>query len=370
MRRIDTAGARVPRVARSRSTDLLPQSVLPVAARLTSFLELYLFLSSHLHMSGSESGHNEADLQRLLDAHGQKFMELFDTSALTAKRKGSPGPGRASGKKRKTTPPKEDYEEWTGFGGSVADSNETVSEDAVSDSGEIAGTHNPPPRSFVRANFSSYGIVASSSRLPDIIVFSDSRAQSSAASASKAQMKAFMVGEPSFARNDHSYARSVMLSQSSKVSKLSKAVDVHEDNDEASSEDEADLYVHSNLLSVGGTFHDFRVLSSTNLQNDAILHRLVHTQLLSGSLEPDLDIKASKRRKALAGRVMEVAGQAKLGKGEGSVRATEHNKASKKVRDGMLAKQGERVKKSLEEVSRNWLMYHLSTNEPPGKRRR
>lgn len=76
----------------------------------------------------------------------------------------------------------------------------------------------------------------------------------------------------------------------------------------------------------------------------------MHTQLLSGSLDPDAAIKPSKRRKALAGRVLEVAGAAKLGKGERFVKEAERNKASKKVRDGMLTKQEERNKKALDEV--------------------
>lgn len=52
----------------------------------------------------------------------------------------------------------------------------------------------------------------------------------------------------------------------------------------------------------------------------------------------------------MAGRVLEIAGQAKLGKGESSVRFTERNKASKRVRDGMATKQKDRTQKVLEEV--------------------
>ncbi|KAJ7904431.1 hypothetical protein B0H14DRAFT_3079307 [Mycena olivaceomarginata] len=88
----------------------------------------------------------------------------------------------------------------------------------------------------------------------------------------------------------------------------------------------------------------------TNAQNDAILHRLVHTKLLSGSLSADLDMTPAHRRKALAGRVLELTGQAKLGKGEKSVREGERNKAAKRVRDGMLDKQKERQTQQLEEV--------------------
>lgn len=90
---------------------------------------------------------------------------------------------------------------------------------------------------------------------------------------------------------------------------------------------------------------------STNVQNDALLHRLIHTKLLSGSLNPELDLTSAQRKKALAGRVLEVSGRAKLGKGEGAVRNAERNKAAKRVRDGLLEKKKEREAKELEEVN-------------------
>lgn len=89
----------------------------------------------------------------------------------------------------------------------------------------------------------------------------------------------------------------------------------------------------------------------TNLQNDALLHRLVHTKILSGSLNNDLDLTPAQRRKALAGRVLEAAGKVKLGKGEKAVRSSERNRAAKHVRDGLLSKQKERNEKMLEEVN-------------------
>ena len=76
----------------------------------------------------------------------------------------------------------------------------------------------------------------------------------------------------------------------------------------------------------------------------------MHTKLLSGSLNAELDLTPSQRRKALAGRVLEAAGQVKLGKGETVVRAKERNKAAKHVRDGLIAKQKQRNEKTLEEV--------------------
>lgn len=77
----------------------------------------------------------------------------------------------------------------------------------------------------------------------------------------------------------------------------------------------------------------------------------MHTKLLSGSLNPDLDLTPAKRKKALAGRVLEAAGKAKLGKGEATVRQAERNRAAKHVRDGLQEKQRERQQKQLEEVS-------------------
>ena len=89
----------------------------------------------------------------------------------------------------------------------------------------------------------------------------------------------------------------------------------------------------------------------TNSQNDALLYKLVHTKLLSGSLNPELDLTPAQRRKALAGRVEELAGASKLGRGEKNVRLAERNKASKRVREGMQGKQKEREHQRLEEVS-------------------
>ena len=94
---------------------------------------------------------------------------------------------------------------------------------------------------------------------------------------------------------------------------------------------------------------------SNNAKNDALLHRLVHTKLLSGSLNPELNLTPAERRKALAGRVLELAGESKLGKGETSVRVAERNKAAKHVREGLVRKQHERETAQLEEVNMNCL---------------
>jgi predicted secreted protein len=76
----------------------------------------------------------------------------------------------------------------------------------------------------------------------------------------------------------------------------------------------------------------------------------VHTKLLSGSLNTELDLTPAQRRKALSGRILELAGDARLGRGEKSVREAERNKASKRVREGLVAKAKERQKAKLEEV--------------------
>jgi len=101
----------------------------------------------------------------------------------------------------------------------------------------------------------------------------------------------------------------------------------------------------------GPKTHFLPFLDRTNAQNDAILHKLVHTKLLSGSLTTELELTPSQRRKALAGRVLELTGEAKLGKGEKLVREAERNKASKRVRQGITNKQKERSKQELEEVT-------------------
>lgn len=106
-------------------------------------------------------------------------------------------------------------------------------------------------------------------------------------------------------------------------------------------------------------------LDRTNAQNDAILHKLVHTKLLSGSLSTELELTPSQRRKALAGRVLELTGKAKLGRGEKLVRDVEKNRASKRVREGITNKQKERSKQELEEVT---LSFHLEAMNLTGYR--
>lgn len=93
-----------------------------------------------------------------------------------------------------------------------------------------------------------------------------------------------------------------------------------------------------------------RIVTRTNAENDALLYRLLHTKLLSGSLNPDLKLSHAHREKVLSGRLMELSGNAKLGNGETLVRQAEHNKASQHIREGILRKKQERTQKQLEEV--------------------
>jgi hypothetical protein len=53
----------------------------------------------------------------------------------------------------------------------------------------------------------------------------------------------------------------------------------------------------------------------------------------------------------MEGRILELAGNSKLGLGEKVVRAQERDKASKRVREGLLEKQKQRREKMIQEVT-------------------
>ncbi|KAF8268242.1 hypothetical protein EI94DRAFT_1196244 [Lactarius quietus] len=76
----------------------------------------------------------------------------------------------------------------------------------------------------------------------------------------------------------------------------------------------------------------------------------LHTRLLSGSLNPELDLTSAQRKKAMEGRILELAGSSRLGQGEKIVRAKERDKASKRIREGMLEKQKQRREKLVQEA--------------------
>ncbi|KAF8076300.1 hypothetical protein FPV67DRAFT_1407592 [Lyophyllum atratum] len=243
-----------------------------------------------------------AENQNLLDvlqAHGQQFLDSFtlpDSSVGLKKRKRvedapssrkSPKIDLASNSEEEWGGIPEEIQPWLNNGGTDSESEDSEGFEQEDDD-----------------------FTASSSAINSkVVVFRDTSGHSKQAdAASKAQMKAFM---------------------SSKISKLRQDIPGAPANEQTEEEKEDER---------------------TNAQNDAILHRLVHTKLLSGSLNPDLDMTPAQRRKALAGRVLELSGVAKLGKGEKSVREKERNKASKRVREGLLEKQKERARQELEEA--------------------
>ncbi|CAG8692630.1 10372_t:CDS:2, partial [Acaulospora colombiana] len=87
-----------------------------------------------------------------------------------------------------------------------------------------------------------------------------------------------------------------------------------------------------------------------SMQNDRSLYKLIHTKLLSASLDGPSEGDGAKRKKSLEGRVLELSKNAKLGKGETDVRRAEHNKAPRHIREGIVAKQKEKREKQLQEV--------------------
>ncbi|KAG5716532.1 hypothetical protein E4T56_gene16329 [Termitomyces sp. T112] len=234
----------------------------------------------------------DQNLLDILQAHGERFLDSFSfpSTKLKSKNKKRKRPDDVSGSSIPSTLEKTSYdeEEWEGITEELADDNDDYSEfESISDD-ELMAT----------------GSYTDSK----VIVFQDvSRSTEQYDSTSNSRSTGFMSSRISQLRQDD--PRTVR-------EKTKEEID------------------------------DER----TNAQNDAILHRLVHTKLLSGSLDPDLDMTPAQRRKALAGRVLEVTGAARLGKGETSVRDMERNKASKRVRDGLKEKQKHRARQRLEEA--------------------
>lgn len=95
----------------------------------------------------------------------------------------------------------------------------------------------------------------------------------------------------------------------------------------------------------------------TNAENDAILHRLIHTKLLSGFSNPELDLTPAQRQKSLDGCILELSCKVKPGKGEKTIREEERKRASKRVRDGLLQKQ-EMISKQKIMEAKNLGNYH------------
>lgn len=235
----------------------------------------------------------KARLLNLLQAHGQQFLHSFDLNQPPRKKQ-----------KLEESPEElenEDFEEWGGF------SNAAVS--------TYLSEGNDDDASY---EYDDGFTASSSTKMPDVVVFSDSR-QKPSEQFSKTQKKAFM---------------------SSKVARVTSITEANGGPHQNQNED--DTNNHEDI---------------SNAQNDALLHRLVHTKLLSGSLNPALNLTHAQRDRALSGRVLELAGETKLGKGEVTIRAAERNKASKRVREGLLRKKDEREKQQLEEA-KNLGNYH------------
>ncbi|KAG5644062.1 hypothetical protein DXG03_009152 [Asterophora parasitica] len=238
------------------------------------------------------------NLLDILQAHGQQFLNSFALPESGPNKRKRAETAPSPRKSPKIVPENDSEEEWGG-----------IAEDAEHDN-ESSRSESEGPDDFEQEDDEFTAGSSSNAIDSKIVVFQDLSYGSSKKSdpASKAQMKAFM---------------------SSKVSKLREDVPGAPAKEKTDEEKEDDR---------------------TNAQNDAILHRLVHTKLLSGSLDPDLDMTPAKRRKALAGRVLELSGAAKIGRGEKSVREKERNNASKRVREGLLDKQKQRAKAELEEA--------------------
>ncbi|ETW84379.1 hypothetical protein HETIRDRAFT_381876 [Heterobasidion irregulare TC 32-1] len=234
------------------------------------------------------------DLLYILEAHGREFLNSFS----------QPQSGGKKRKRRELEESRFDWEksdEWQGFGTVTA-------RDAASDNADLGGK--------VNGNDHAFPSESTSTRAPAVVIFSESK-----------------LGSTSTLRSTKAHGSSFMAAKVSKSRLDSTPVEATLDSDDG---DEGE---------------------TSNIQNDAALRRLIHTKLLSGSLNPDLELTAAQRKKALSGRIVELAGGARLGKGEKLVREKERNRAAKHIRDGMADKQAQRRDKQLSEA-KNIGNYH------------
>ncbi|CUA73859.1 hypothetical protein RSOLAG22IIIB_01379 [Rhizoctonia solani] len=88
----------------------------------------------------------------------------------------------------------------------------------------------------------------------------------------------------------------------------------------------------------------------SNVKNDKLLHELVHSQLLSNPHAFDAKQGSAKRSRTVAGRLLELADDAKIGRGAEALRAKENSHHAKRVRLGLLNKAKQREAKALEEA--------------------
>ncbi|TDL29342.1 hypothetical protein BD410DRAFT_779733 [Rickenella mellea] len=257
----------------------------------------------------SDEEHRQ-ELLSTLQAHGESFLSMF----------GEHGTGQKKKKRKLVHKSGEDTssDEWHGFGGdttSAADItiiDEGVSEGDTESGHESEGSDEHNDDEFSSEHHQSANVVVFSGAIPE-------RPPPPA----KAQTRAFM---------------------SSKVAKIRQ-----DDGLQNGMKRKTDPEIEESQIAE----------ERSNSQNDALLHKLVHTRLLSGSVNPELSLSPAQRKKALAGRVAELAGAAKLGKGEKLVRDDEHKHAAKKVRMGIERKKEDRMAKELEEA-KNLGNYHHS----------
>ncbi|KAL5508145.1 hypothetical protein ACEPAH_5763 [Sanghuangporus vaninii] len=243
--------------------------------------------------------YNKEDLLALLQAHGQDFLSSFGSLPQSSSQ-----PSR----KRRKLEPEESNSDADEASDDQSAGFEMSSEEDDSDDGDYSEEMNDGEEDEQRHD-DEFRSDTLQRKQPEVVVFSGGT-QSTGTKMSRSQAKSFM---------------------SPKVSKLRQEVNEVETNEYGDGDSE-------------------REEERTNVQNDKLLHKLVHTQLLSGSLNHELDLTPAQRRKALDGRVMEIAGNAKLGKGESKVRQEERKKAAKKVRMGLERKVEERRRKAVEEA--------------------
>ncbi|KAJ1311041.1 hypothetical protein OPQ81_009546 [Rhizoctonia solani] len=89
---------------------------------------------------------------------------------------------------------------------------------------------------------------------------------------------------------------------------------------------------------------------ASNARNDKLLHELVHSQLLSNPNAFDPKKGSGKRSRLVAGRLLELADDAKVGRGAEVLKAKENSRHAKRVRLGLMDRAKEREAKALEEA--------------------
>ncbi|KAL1662469.1 hypothetical protein GGF50DRAFT_58857 [Schizophyllum commune] len=264
---------------------------------------------------------SEHDLLSALEAHGRAFLASFELPVAPDAGPSTKKDNKRDRKRKRAQADEgdeeEEWEEWHGIGGGEdAEGEDDEGSEAVGDADgeEGSGDEDINDDEFTSAQ-------------PTVVTFNDP----AASAPMKAPSKAFM---------------------SSKVSKLRTDGPIASTSRSASKDDDADD-------------------EHTNAQNDALLHRLVHTQLLDPNLSSSS--KPSARRTALLGRLHELASasgasgkstlkQSRPGMGSKVIKTTERNAHAKAVREGLLRKQKELAARKVEEAK------ELGTYHPSLKR--